>query len=200
MEKYNIPCSSLYTATTLIHQHGSKSGWWNYKKKKTMHIALWILRGHIRFFYRAKCSTLWWRRWWWWLWDTAACIISVREECMLESSLSLGDHCFSETRRIKGSILIPDSFSSSCCTSPQYRCKALWYPWSLRKNMSLYMSSIIFLPFIPPTFLLVFLQEELEHNRELRPCTNVCIMTHIWDLQVYVDEIGWGAGRRRRFT
>lgn len=42
---------------------------------------------------------------------------------------SLGDRCFSETRRIKGWILIPDSFSSSCCASPQYWSQGLWYLW-----------------------------------------------------------------------
>lgn len=41
-------------------------------------------------------------------------------------SLSLGGRCFSETGRIKGEILIPDSFSTSCCASPLYCSKGPW--------------------------------------------------------------------------
>lgn len=41
-------------------------------------------------------------------------------------SLSLGGRCFSETGWIKGEILIPDSFSTSCCASPLYCSKGPW--------------------------------------------------------------------------
>lgn len=66
---------------------------------------------------------------------------------------SLDDRCFSETRRIKGWILIPDSFSGFCCASLQCCSQSLWYPWCLWMGGTIYISlyfGVLILGAVPP--------------------------------------------------